>query len=152
MCKSNTNSVIIYSQSDYYSHIDLLVSSGGYCTSIKLVKPLHSPCTRSVTCLCILPLYSLLLLHALPEFSASSEMHGVFVCTVQMKGPRRIGKTAWKQKDSFSCAHISEQSERQLFPFRVSQTLSIPSTVLLADLWRYQKGKRMGGATKVVHV
>lgn len=68
-------------------------------------------------------------------------------------------QTAWKQKDSFSCAHTLEQSQRQLFPSRVSQTLwldlslfslslSIPSTVLVADLWKYQKGESKG-PTKV---
>lgn len=34
-------------------------------------------------------------------------------------------QTAWKQKDSFSCAHTLEQSQRQLFPSRVSQNLQL---------------------------
>lgn len=69
-------------------------------------------------------------------------------CADERSAVRR--QTARKQKDSFSRAHTLEQSQRQLFPSRVSQavwldlSLSVPSTLPLADFWKYQKGAWKG--------
>ncbi len=130
-----------------------LVSSGDHCPPSTLVKPLHSPCTRSFTSWNMFML-SLSLLITSPTraswgFCLIRDAWGLCLhCADERSAVKR--QTAWKQKDSFSCAHTLEQSQRQLFPSRVSQSLwldlslSIPSTLLVADLWKISIGKWKG--------
>lgn len=89
------------------------------------------------------PRYSLLLLHKHTEVWASSEMHGAFVCAVQMKGPRcssvargnkrilSLALTHWSNlKDSCSPPGCPKRSDL-ISP-------SILSSVLDADVWKYE--------------
>lgn len=142
-----------------------LVPPVDHCPQQTLVKPLLHPRTRSFASWNMFMLSPSLLItpsaRAHWGFCLDRDAWGLCLRRVDERSAVRQ-QTAWKQKDSFSCSHTLEQSQRQLFPSRVSQTfwLDLPLVSLSPSLsfslshppclLLMYESMQMNGPTKVV--